>query len=327
MSSDYLLVNNLDLVVTSTKGGVHWVGNQRLPTPSTDTSLHRMLDTLNNVEQVAIDVAALDTYDILVSGNNVPKGPQLYSLTVTGQFEQRPVSECQGSVTVCPNSCSVHGRCTSEGLCECFPEYAGFDCSFASSAMKAKAPNVASSVAVGQWVFYHFDIARSGGSKDVLTLPSGVTCIQVVAATGSDLAHPEVFVSRGRMPNMATADWLNQSRRNPVSLTIRDNHSLLNGRYYVGVFGGCCNTAELTLTVTATCGPMSDSVNASGIAGIQSIEPSGTMLTAWITVISLLMAGSVVAVAAVVIRMLTTGGSIPYMPIEKSQPRTAAILT
>ncbi|KMS93419.1 hypothetical protein BVRB_031670, partial [Beta vulgaris subsp. vulgaris] len=55
MDSDYLLVNNLDLVATSIESGLHWIGNSNHALLTTNTSLHAFVDSVNNVEQVLMN--------------------------------------------------------------------------------------------------------------------------------------------------------------------------------------------------------------------------------------------------------------------------------
>jgi len=79
-SAALALVNNLDLSVSDPSNSTHlpWILD---PTPNATTlalPATRGVDTLNNVEQVAINNPSAGTYTINVSGTAVPFGPQDY---------------------------------------------------------------------------------------------------------------------------------------------------------------------------------------------------------------------------------------------------------
>jgi hypothetical protein len=65
------LVNDLDLVLVDPDGGVLWPNGLAGP------------DRLNNVEQVEVLAPAVGRYEVVVTGHNVPWGPQPYALVVT----------------------------------------------------------------------------------------------------------------------------------------------------------------------------------------------------------------------------------------------------
>lgn len=53
LDADYLLINNLDLIVTSIPTGALWIGNFRDSIiADNSTRLHTFMDAMNNVEQV-----------------------------------------------------------------------------------------------------------------------------------------------------------------------------------------------------------------------------------------------------------------------------------
>jgi uncharacterized repeat protein (TIGR01451 family) len=73
------LVNNLDLVLVAPDGSTNhrpWVLNPANPTAHAT----RGVDSINNVEQVLVNNPATGTWEVRVSGTQVPQGPQLYSL-------------------------------------------------------------------------------------------------------------------------------------------------------------------------------------------------------------------------------------------------------
>lgn len=78
------LVNDLDLVVTDPNGVRHypWTlgGNANPSAPAVRTQE----DHINNIEQVQIDAPIAGQWTVAVTGNNVPMGPQVFSLTADG---------------------------------------------------------------------------------------------------------------------------------------------------------------------------------------------------------------------------------------------------
>lgn len=82
------LVNDLDLVVTDPGAGTHlpYVLDHTPNPVNLDTPATNGPDHLNNVEQVLINNPAAGTYNIEISGFNVPVGPQEYY--VVYQFDQ-----------------------------------------------------------------------------------------------------------------------------------------------------------------------------------------------------------------------------------------------
>ncbi len=77
------LVNDIDMVVT-TPGGTQvlpWTLDP-MPDPAIlNTPAVRGVDTLNNMEQVTIDLPAGGNYTVTLSGTTIPFGPQPYTLT------------------------------------------------------------------------------------------------------------------------------------------------------------------------------------------------------------------------------------------------------
>ncbi|MBC5775658.1 S8 family serine peptidase [Pontibacter sp. KCTC 32443] len=77
------LVNDLDLVLANTATGESWKPWVLSSYPHADSLkllARRRTDHLNNVEQITIELPAAGTYELKVTGYNVPQGPQNYSL-------------------------------------------------------------------------------------------------------------------------------------------------------------------------------------------------------------------------------------------------------
>jgi PKD repeat protein len=79
-SSRVNLVNNLDLTLTAPDGTTYqpWVLDSRPTAAQLNALAVRGRDTLNNAEQVTLDVPAAGTYTLTVRGAAVPQGTQKY---------------------------------------------------------------------------------------------------------------------------------------------------------------------------------------------------------------------------------------------------------
>ena len=116
------LVNNLDLSIITTDGK-YFYGN-------VPNSSDGHLDTVNNVEQITLKdlgVVAPPTAELVVrvSGTDVPEGPQVFALLVSGPVLR---SNCSISSASCENQCSGNGNCKG-GICICEDHFGGVDCS------------------------------------------------------------------------------------------------------------------------------------------------------------------------------------------------------
>ncbi|MCB9433950.1 MAG: S8 family serine peptidase [Ardenticatenaceae bacterium] len=87
------LVNNLNLRVTDPAGTAVYLGNNFSGGWSTTGG---SADTLNNVENVYVQSAAIGTWTVEVIGANIPQGPQPFALIVDGAF----ATGCQLPTTV-----------------------------------------------------------------------------------------------------------------------------------------------------------------------------------------------------------------------------------
>ncbi len=99
------LVNDLDLVVTDPASATYlpYVLDST-PTPAAlDTPATNGIDRLNNVEQVLINNPTAGTYDIDITGFNVPMGPQEYYVVYEIIAEELTVTHPNGSEKLLPN--------------------------------------------------------------------------------------------------------------------------------------------------------------------------------------------------------------------------------
>lgn len=83
VSASTALVNDLDLKVTDPNANVFlpWVLNHAPNATTLNANAQRLVDHLNNAEQVTIDTPAVGTYTIEVNGFAVPFGPQEYFIS------------------------------------------------------------------------------------------------------------------------------------------------------------------------------------------------------------------------------------------------------
>jgi hypothetical protein len=77
------LVNDLNLRLTAPNGTTTYWGNQFLDGWSRTGGLP---DSINNVENVFIQVPLAGIWKVEVIGYNVPEGPQSYALVVNGEI-------------------------------------------------------------------------------------------------------------------------------------------------------------------------------------------------------------------------------------------------
>ncbi|MCC3156185.1 S8 family serine peptidase [Hymenobacter sp. 15J16-1T3B] len=84
-SSRKNLVNDLDLTLTAPGGTAYqpWVLDPRPTVTNLNAVAVRARDSLNNAEQVTLDLPAAGTYTLTVNGTAVPQGPQRYYLLYT----------------------------------------------------------------------------------------------------------------------------------------------------------------------------------------------------------------------------------------------------
>lgn len=84
-SSRKNLVNDLDLTLTAPGGATYqpWVLDPRTTVASLNALAVRARDTLNNAEQVTLDLPAAGTYTLSINGRAVPQGPQRFYLLYT----------------------------------------------------------------------------------------------------------------------------------------------------------------------------------------------------------------------------------------------------
>lgn len=93
-SSARNLVNDLDLVLTAPGGTTYrpWVLDPRPTVASLNSVAVRARDSLNNAEQVTLDLPAAGTYTLTINGRAVPQGPQRYYLLYSWLDDQVEVT-------------------------------------------------------------------------------------------------------------------------------------------------------------------------------------------------------------------------------------------
>ncbi len=119
------LVNDLDLVVIDPNGVRHfpWTLDPNVPdAPATQDAV----DSINNIEQVVVDLPTAGTWTIRVVGTNIPEGPQTFSIASNPQLQRDcdldtivdavqiaddPSLDCTGNgvLDVCEPDCNLNG--------------------------------------------------------------------------------------------------------------------------------------------------------------------------------------------------------------------------
>jgi hypothetical protein len=264
LSTTWLLLNNLDLSISNVATGDVYIGNQHTGDASP------VYDSTNNVEQVSLlptdETHPGDLFSVHVRGTSISSGPaQNYSLVVSGHFRAMPVQACAGGV-VCPKHCGKNGVCGEQGVCECQTGYAGVACEQTSVALPL-CESTASSVPFGKFTYFHIDVPSDSASD---AAPSAYR-IRMRALTG----EPDLYVAHDRLPTLQQFDYsplLSVVNQPPAaSSSPFDAAHLLTevhipiaraGRYYIGVYGYCCEAISQFAIDATQCPPASVASNA-----------------------------------------------------------------
>lgn len=271
-----ILVNNLDLFASNVNTNETYIGNNVGFTDSNHTR-HLMWDEVNNVEQVTLgpttDATGEQLFYVRVFGKSAPVGSQRYALVVSGVLEKVDNDLCSAAAK-CPDNCSGRGTCAATGRCNCDTRYSGATCSVDSAAMidnsavnvqMVKSLTFSGTARSDGWSYSHFDVTQ----EDVAALASVASPgLRVSMSRTSGSGDPDLFVDYERYPTVVSNRW-SSTECEPCgkhSSVFVPSSSIRVGRYYVGVFGYCCD--DSAYTVVAELGnitpPASQSVGTDG---------------------------------------------------------------
>jgi len=146
------------------------------------------------------------------------------------------------STSQCPNSCSGHGQCTVNGVCNCDQGYSGADCS-QTSAVLTSGQTVSGFASQNTWVYYTFAIQSSS--------------ISVVLKETNTTGYIWLFANLITPPTLLDYDYRDNDATTSVHmLNIHPTQTTRSFTYMIGIYAGpfVANTrpAPYTLTVYAT---------------------------------------------------------------------------
>lgn len=109
INASMALVNNIDMQVVSPDAIVYnpWVLNSNPDPVLLDSNAVRGNDTLNNMEQVSISNPISGTYQIHISGTEIPQGPQKYTIVYEFLDSSIVVTYPIGGEPIAPNDIAL----------------------------------------------------------------------------------------------------------------------------------------------------------------------------------------------------------------------------
>ena len=143
-------------------------------------------------------------YRVVVSGRDVPLGPQGWALVVTGDFEAAEACavaaewRCPGGGGEGGGQCSKHGACGAGGECVCDAMHVGADCSGELGELVDGVTVTTPEVRVMGWVYYTF--------TTVGTQPWTLSASNLALELSAGVSDPSVFVAFQRAPTLLDFD-------------------------------------------------------------------------------------------------------------------------
>merc|ERR1711991_642720 len=151
-------------------------------------------------------------------------------------------------LSACPNDCSGHGQCMSDGSCVCDDNYSGEDCSdgYQSIAMGAEGQSV--SIDRLTWKYFVVDV------------PAGQASFKVETTQSSANEDVDLYIRFNAVPSKSRWDDRDISTATVSQVEVPDPRA---GRYFVGVFAYATTTFTIAASETAASGGVCPS-NCSG---------------------------------------------------------------
>ena len=266
------IVNNLDLIVSGPDARVHTANAAMFGEDA---------DYINTVERVDIAAPAPGNYAVTVSARAVVNGPQPFALVATGAFETDADDERSCARLACPDDCGGNGACVA-GVCLCDSEWTGADCShpvvelvpFASVADALAGAQAEYAVPDFQW--RHFAIELGSDEETAALLLSRT----------SGAGDVDVYIRRDDVPTLQDyhiadlrADADIQVDIASLAVTRGDAFDgSMRGRWFIGLYGTCCNDEDTRVTVATVAFPCPAScpVHAACVRNACACEPGWT---------------------------------------------------
>lgn len=264
LTSEFMLVNDLDLIVSHKESAVVYIGNQ-LRTEQSNGDSVPLFDSVNNVERIAIGpgITGAGTgghYLLTIYGSNVVVAPfSKYAVIVTASgadgLEEVPASECGGAATRCPSNCSSRGLCGDHGMCSCDTGFGGADCGYAAPTLalnKTESGVFGLNVPIprlraGDWRYFLLDLS-------VLS-ESGAESVAIRFQNHSGSGDPDLYIGLGPGFPSLTSFTVHDTTCDPcghaTESRLRTQDIDLGTPLIVGIFGHCCGASFFTLGVEA----------------------------------------------------------------------------
>jgi hypothetical protein len=139
----------------------------------------------------------------------------------------------------CPNGCSGHGSCNSDGVCACNANFGGPDCSWSNRSL-TDGVLVNAQVDHNAWSYFYHDLTETK-EKMIFTMDADHDC--------------DLYVRHTDVPSLFVFDAVNATTPEPGQ---RDHSTVLLedpdlGRWYVGVYGfaSCAFSIKVEHTIFA----------------------------------------------------------------------------
>lgn len=115
-----------------------------------------------------------------------------------------------GGTSACPNGCTGHGSCTSQGVCNCQSGWSGVDCSISLSQLAPSRPQT-TTVASNLWNYYYFSAVSSrlsvrSHTHVPLDITSTTSVAQITVNQTSPNADCDLYVKQGALPSRFSYD-------------------------------------------------------------------------------------------------------------------------
>lgn len=157
----------------------------------------------------------------------------------------------------CPNNCSGRGVCINRSVCQCYPNWAGVDCSYQDVAITS-GQSTSGTVAVNAWAFAHLQLSQHS-----------YVSWNVLQQVGGDC---DFYIQKNAYPTHKS--WLQREVSTKPNATIITPDAT-PGKWYIGIYGFAACSYQLTAHVYGEC-PRNCSGNGVCVNGVCSCDSGYT---------------------------------------------------